>query len=202
MRGDWPYSLTPLAPAKALVSTTCSAPQSLAIACRPGNPSLDCPLAGTKRHRRFVSFRLALQRRSVRAASHCDAQPSRRPRDENRGFFRVRSISGRGVEVWTGRSGRSGWSSRSPEPSPLGCPPRERGHRLPAPGWSNEVHRSVCRPEPPAADAGDAVPPRPWRDGARKKELAGGVDARSERPIIPRPPWWLALRGMAPGTAL
>ena len=84
MRGDWPYSLTPLAPAKALVSTTCSAPQSLAIACRPGNPSLDCPLAGTKRHRRFVSFRLALQRRSVRAASHCDAQPSRRPRDENR----------------------------------------------------------------------------------------------------------------------
>ena len=34
------------------------------FACRPGEPSVACPFAGAKRHRRFVCIRLALQRLS------------------------------------------------------------------------------------------------------------------------------------------
>ena len=55
-----------------VVSATCCAAQSEASLAGRGKPSLACPLVGTRRHRRFVAFRLALQRFSVRAAHYHD----------------------------------------------------------------------------------------------------------------------------------
>ena len=80
------------------------------------------------------------------------------------------------------------------------APVPRTGHRLPAPGWGTKIIASHAVPNR-SPGAGDAVPPDHGEMGAEKR-VGWGVDARSERPIIPRPPWWLALRGMAPGTAL
>ena len=74
MHCNWPYSLMPLG-SSASASVDCllrCAIVGLRLQVGQSTPIRkgDCPLAGKKRHRRFVPFRLALQRRSVRAASH------------------------------------------------------------------------------------------------------------------------------------
>ena len=81
---------------------------------------------------------------------------------------------------------------------PVGPPAPRTG--APSPGTSVERRSSSLR-----------MPSRTARWGCRgrgptpalarwgeKKEFAEGVDARFERPIIPRPPWWLALRKGGP----
>ena len=56
-RGSGPYSLGPLRRSVGYLLRFAV----LGEACRPGKSSVACPLAGTKRHRRFVFFRLSLQ---------------------------------------------------------------------------------------------------------------------------------------------
>ena len=88
-RASGPYSLEPLRRSVSYLLRS-----AIPFACRPGQAILACPLAGTKCHRHFVWFRLALPRLSVRATHyHGSLAPSRRKSVKHCGWRPCRSLA-------------------------------------------------------------------------------------------------------------
>ena len=65
------------------------------------------------------------------------------------------------------------------------------------PGGAPKLIASHAVPNRPRGGRGRGPTPALAGRG-EKKRVGRGVDARSERPIIPRPPWWRALRRDGP----
>ena len=81
--------------------------RSPCFACRPGKPSMVCPLAGTKCHRHFVCLRLALRAltrvRLAKTSQACEASGSltiSTPSLATWGEMRAKRVSGNTPQEW------------------------------------------------------------------------------------------------------